>query len=109
MSAALPSRSPYGVTFRQFAGIITLFLLSATALYGDIPATLQASRSTGCACRCHDGQMRRGCIKICDKERQAQWLTTSCMKPRFQRQDDKAHAGPHLKHPDRAEHAQLRN
>jgi hypothetical protein len=109
MSAALPSRSSYGVTFRKFAGIVTLILLGTTAVFADIPASLQASRSTGCACRCHDGQMRRGCIKICDKERQAQWLTTSCMKPRFQRQDDKAHAGPHLKHPDRAEHAQLRN
>jgi hypothetical protein len=45
---------------------------------------------------------------MCDaKKRAVQWLSTSCMKPRFKPPADKSGGGPHLRHPDRAEHASL--
>jgi hypothetical protein len=52
---------------------------------------------------------RRGCIKLCDAKKRVatRWLATSCIKPRFQPPPDKSNAGPHLRHPDHAEHAQL--
>jgi hypothetical protein len=45
---------------------------------------------------------------MCDtKKRAVQWLATTCMKPRFQPPADKSGAGPRLRRPDHAEHAQL--
>lgn len=93
--------------FRIFA-LIALILLPAALLYGDVPARLQTIPTAGCYCHCHEASARRGCTKMCDaKKRAVQWLATTCMKPRYQPPLDKSGAGPRLRHPDHAEHAQL--
>jgi hypothetical protein len=35
------------------------------------------------------------------------WWATTCVKPRYKRPAEDSNAGPHLRHPDRAQHAQL--
>jgi hypothetical protein len=101
------------VTHRSFyvrlPAVLVLTLLPLVALYGDVPARLQSIPAPGCYCHCHEAMARRGCIKLCDAKTRtaARWLSTSCIKPRFQPPADKSHAGPHLRHPDHAEHAQL--
>ena len=93
--------------FRTLA-LVALMLLPAALLYGDVPARLKAIPTAGCYCRCHEASTRRGCTKMCDAKKSAvQWLGTTCMKPRFQSRNDKSGAGPRLRHPDHAEHAQL--
>jgi hypothetical protein len=99
------------ITHRSFyvrLPALVLTLLPVVSLYGDVPARLQAIPTPACYCHCHEALARPGCIKMCDaKKRAARWLSTSCKKPRFQPPPDKSHAGPHLRHPDHAEHAQL--
>jgi hypothetical protein len=88
--------------------VIAFVLASVVSLYGDVPARLQSIPAPGCYCHCHEAVTRRGCTKMCDaKKRAVQWLSTSCMKPRFKPPADKSGGGPHLRHPDRAEHASL--
>jgi hypothetical protein len=103
----LPSRiAPFH--FRRPLGVAALILASVVSAYGDIPATLQRSPAAGCYCPCHEATTRRGCTKMCDARKNTiRWLAVSCMKPHFQAPHDKSGTGPHLHHPDRAEHAQL--
>jgi hypothetical protein len=107
MSRLLPSRTGPR-HFRRLLAAGALILVSVVSANGDIPATLQRAPAAGCYCPCHDAATRRGCTKMCDARKNAvRWLAVSCMKPRFQPPHDKAGAGPHLRHPDRAEHAEL--
>ena len=101
------------VTHRSFyvrlPAVLVLTLLPVVSLYGDVPARLQSIPAPKCYCPCHEASARRGCIKLCDAKKRAasHWLSTSCIKPHFQPPPDKSNAGPHLRHPDHAEHAQL--
>ena len=101
------------VTHRSFyvrlPAVVVLTLLPVVAIYGDVSARLQTIPAPACYCHCHEALTRRGCIKLCDVKKRvaARWLATSCIKPRFQAPPDKSNAGPHLRHPDHAEHAQL--
>jgi hypothetical protein len=93
---------------RQLLTVGALILISVATASGDIPSSPQLGKAAGCYCPCHESTTRRGCTKMCDSHQTAvRWLSVSCMKPRFQPRNDKANAGPHLHHPDRAEHAQL--
>jgi len=89
--------------------VIVLTLLPIAYLYGDVPARLQTIPTPACSCHCHEALAHRGCIKLCDAKKRAgeRWFSTSCIKPHFQPPSDKSNAGPHLRHPDHAEHAQL--
>jgi hypothetical protein len=109
---SMGSQLPSAIPCRFFRGrllAVLLFLFGAqTNLNADVPARLQNTPTAGCYCRCHEASTRSGCSKLCDSRRRAvQWLSTSCMKPRFQPQHDKSGDGPHLHHPDRAQHAHL--
>jgi hypothetical protein len=101
------------VTDRAFyvrlPAVIALTLLPIVPLYGDVPARLRTTPVPACNCHCHEAMARRGCIKLCDAKKRvaARWLSTSCIKPRFQPPPDKSNAGPRLRHPDHAEHARL--
>jgi hypothetical protein len=101
------------VTQRSFyvrlPAVLVLTFLPVVSIYGDVPARLQTIPAPACYCRCHEALARRGCIKLCDAKKRvtARWLATSCIKPRFQAPPDKSNAGPHLRHPDHAEHAQV--
>jgi hypothetical protein len=101
------------ITHRAFCvrlpAIIVLALFPIVSLYGDVPARLQTAPAPGCYCHCHESVARRGCIKLCDARKRVatRWPSTSCIKPHFQAPLDKSNAGPHLHHPDHAEHAQL--
>lgn len=81
---------------------------SAIAALGDVPAQLRSIPAASCYCHCHEAYSHAGCTKMCDARKRARkWLITSCLKPRFQSHaPDKSNAGPHLRHPDRAQHAQ---
>jgi hypothetical protein len=37
----------------------------------------------------------------------SRWWAVTCAKPHLDRHHDDSNAGPHLHHPDRAEHARL--
>ena len=92
----------------QLLAVGALILISVASASGDIPTSPQLRKAANCYCPCHESTTRRGCTKMCDSHKSAvRWLTVSCMKPRFQPKNDKANAGPHLRHPDRAEHARL--
>jgi hypothetical protein len=103
------------ITHRSFyvrlPAVLVLTLFPVVSLYGDVPARLQNIPAPACYCPCHEAVARRGCIKLCDAKKHgaSHWLATSCIKPHFQPPPDKSHAGPHLRHPDHAEHAQLIN
>jgi hypothetical protein len=94
----------------RLPAVLVLTLLPVVSFYGDVPVRLRSTPAAACYCHCHESMARRGCIKLCDAKKRAaaQWLATSCIKPHFQPPPDKSHAGPHLRHPDHAEHAQLR-
>lgn len=110
MSTRLPSlRSRYCSTFRRLAAIAILSTIAGASAYADLPARLRSVPAPACYCHCHEALARRGCTKMCDtKKRAVQWLATTCMKPRFEPPADKSGAGPRLRRPDHAEHAQLR-
>src|ERR1700682_2044837 len=108
MSRLFPSTISRQFFYCRLLAVIALILLPVVTLYGDVPARLQSIPAAGCYCRCHEASTRRGCTKMCDAKKHAvQWLATTCMKPRFQPPPDKSNAGPHLRHPSHAEHAQL--
>jgi hypothetical protein len=93
----------------RLPAVLVLTFLPMVSLYGDVPARLQNIPTPACYCHCHEASARRGCIKLCDAKKRAaaRWLSTSCIKPHFQPPPDKSNAGPHLRHPDHAEHALL--
>ncbi|HEY2351740.1 MAG TPA: hypothetical protein VGH83_04470 [Candidatus Acidoferrum sp.] len=110
MSRPTPSGTSHPPLRWRVLAFLGLVLLPVINLYGDVPARLQNVSAAGCYCRCHEAFTRRGCTKMCDRKKSAvQWFSISCMKPRFQPPPDKSGAGPHLHHPDHAEHAQLVN
>jgi hypothetical protein len=103
-----------GISRRSFytrpIAVVALLVLPVICLDADVPAVLQNVPSAICYCHCHEAITHRGCTKMCDAKRHGvQWLAKSCMKPRFQPPADKSGTGPHFRHPDRAEHAQLTN
>jgi hypothetical protein len=107
MSRPLPFAIPTHY-IRRLLGTVVLILLSVVAAQGDVPSRSEATPAAGCYCPCHEAATRRGCTKMCDARKNTiRWLAVSCMKPRFQPRNDKSGTGPHLHHPDRAEHAQL--
>jgi len=93
----------------RFLSAGVLLVASAIATYGDVPARLRSIPAANCYCHCHQAYSHAGCTKMCDAKKHARkWLITSCLKPRYQSHaPDKSNAGPHLRHPDRAQHAQL--
>jgi hypothetical protein len=101
------------ITHRSFCvrlpAVLLLALYPIVSIFGNVPARLQSVPAPACYCHCHEALARRGCIKLCDAKKRAgaRWLSTSCVKPHFQPLPDKSNAGPHLRHPDHAEHAQL--
>ena len=103
------------VTHRSFyvrlPAVLVLTLYPLVSIYGDVPGRVQSIPAPSCNCPCHEAMAmaHRGCIKLCDTKKHAtsRWLSTSCIKPHFQPPPDKSNAGPHLRHPDHAEHAQL--
>lgn len=93
----------------RWPAVLMLTLLPVVSIYGDVPPRLQNVPAPRCYCHCQEAMARHGCIKLCDAKKRVatNWLATTCVKPRFQPPPDKSNAGPHLHHPDHAEHAQV--
>jgi hypothetical protein len=72
----------------------------------DTSARLEGT-SAVCYCDCAESHARAGCAKMCELKKYAsRWWATSCARPHQLPSANKSGAGPHLQHPDHAEHAQ---
>jgi hypothetical protein len=85
-------------------------LAAGASLFADTPGRLRNVPSGGCYCCCSESRTRGGCVKMCELPKYAsRWWAITCAKPRLQHPAEDSNAGPHLHHPDHAEHAQLQN
>lgn len=107
-----PFKSPSNLCApRKVPKIVPLlaFTLACRAgLLADTPSRIRSVDASECYCRCAEGHTRAGCAKMCELPKYAKrWWATTCVKPRYKRPAEDSNAGPHLRHPDRGQHAQL--
>jgi len=77
-------------------------------LMANTAGSLRSVPVSGCYCGCEKTLGAGGCVKMCDLPKYAsRWWATSCKKPRALTPKENPGAGPHLRHADRAERAQL--
>jgi len=106
-----PSRnSPHYTAFRRTPLALALVLAASVSLFADTPARLRNISAGSCYCGCSESRTKGGCVRMCELPKYAtRWWATTCAKPHMQKPADDSNAGPHLRHPDRAEHAQLQH
>ncbi len=80
--------------------------LLAFAAWADTTARLHGASVGTCYCGCAMSKTAGGCEKMCDLPKFAarRWAVT-CAKPREELRVETPEAGPHLRHPSRAERA----
>ncbi|HKT47501.1 MAG TPA: hypothetical protein VJP87_08260 [Candidatus Acidoferrales bacterium] len=101
-------RSSHFSALRKAGSIAIVAFAFAAGLLADTPLQLRRVGVDECYCHCAEGHTRAGCAKMCELPKYAKrWWATTCAKPRYQPPADESHAGPHLHHPDRAQHAKL--
>ncbi|SRR5579885_3568392 len=106
------SKSPSSLSaigkVRKIVALLAMALACGAGLLADTPSRIRYVDTGECYCRCAEGHTRVGCAKICELPKYAKrWWATTCVKPRYKRPAEDSNAGPHLHHPDRAQHAQL--
>ncbi len=110
-SPGSPTKRLWQRRLRRAMIFVSLDILVALAAWSwpvlaDTSAALR-SASPGCYCNCAESHAHGGCAKMCELKKYAsRWWATSCAKPHQQPPANKSGAGPHLQHPDHAEHAQ---
>ena len=90
-------------------GVLTLLTMTGSAaLLGDTPARIRSAVVDRCYCHCAQSRAHAGCAKMCELPKyKSRWWAVTCAKPHYQTPQEDSHAGPHLSHPDHAEHAKL--
>jgi hypothetical protein len=92
--------------FRRTPLAVALALTASVSLFADTPARLRNVSAGSCYCCCSESRTKGGCVKMCELPKYAsRWWATTCAKPHMQEPADNSNAGPHLHHPDHAEHA----
>ncbi len=106
-----PFTSPFRRTaVRRSPFALLLMLTACCTLFANTPGRLRGVPAGGCYCCCSESHAHSGCAKMCELPKYAnRWWATTCAKPHLQKPADDSNAGPHLHHPDHAEHAQLQN
>jgi hypothetical protein len=105
-----PSRltSHHGSAIRRALLAAALSAAASVSLLADSTSRLRSALTGGCYCCCSESKTRGGCVKMCELPKYvSRWWATTCAKPHIRRPVDNSNAGPHLHHPDRAEHARL--
>jgi hypothetical protein len=112
-SGSRPSLAPWKRRLRRGLAFLLLdclvaLLAWAWPVFADTSGTLRSPESPVCYCACAEARARGGCTKMCELKKYAsRWWATTCVKPRANAPANNSGSGPHLPHPDHAEHAQL--
>lgn len=105
---AFPYQDPKKILWRLFAAMALIVALSWSLLADTSIGPINKQVSDACYCHCAKTKGLRSCVKMCELPKYAsRWWAVSCTKQRGHANRDNPGAGPHLKHRDRAEHAQL--
>jgi hypothetical protein len=104
-----PTRfAPQLTVVRRTPFALALMIAASVSLFADTPARLRNVSAGSCYCCCTESRTKGGCVKMCELPKYAsRWWAITCAKPHMQKPADNSNAGPHLRHPDRAEHASL--